>query len=128
MQLLNLKIDRVSTPGQINPLCETLPVAKTVPTNLTIWDIAGLVRNASSGAGLGNKFLNDIRQVDGILQIVRGFVDDEIVHIEDNKVDPVRDLVIVNDELILKDLEIIELEIERVNKMKTNQELVGRMK
>ncbi|KAL6450184.1 LOW QUALITY PROTEIN: YLF2 Obg-like ATPase [Candida maltosa Xu316] len=91
---------------------------KSIPTNLTIWDIAGLVRNASSGAGLGNKFLNDIRQVDGILQIVRGFVNDEIVHIEDNKVDPVRDLVIVNDELILKDLEIIESEIERVKKMK----------
>lgn len=98
---------------------------KTVPTNLTIWDIAGLVRNASSGAGLGNKFLNDIRQVDGILQIVRGFVDDEIVHIEDNKVDPVRDLVIVNDELILKDLEIIELEIERVNKMKNKPGIGG---
>ncbi|RCK55931.1 Obg-like ATPase [Candida viswanathii] len=90
---------------------------KMVPTNLTIWDIAGLVRNASSGAGLGNKFLNDIRQVDGILQIVRGFVDDEIVHIEDNKVDPVRDLVIVNDELILKDLEIIDLEVEKVKKL-----------
>lgn len=90
---------------------------KMVPTNLTIWDIAGLVRNASSGAGLGNKFLNDIRQVDGILQVVRGFVDDEIVHIENNKVDPVRDLVIVNDELILKDLEIIELEIEKVKKL-----------
>ena len=83
------------------------------------------MRNASSSAGLGNKFLNDIRQVDGILQIVRGFVDDEIVHIEDNKVDPVRDLVIVNDELILKDLEIIELEIERVNKMKNKPGIGG---
>ena len=75
---------------------------KKVPTNLTVWDIAGLTRNSSSGAGLGNKFLNDIRQVDGILQIIRGFMDDEIIHIEENKVDPVRDLVIVNDELILK--------------------------
>lgn len=89
---------------------------KKVPTNLTVWDIAGLTRNSSSGAGLGNKFLNDIRQVDGILQIVRGFVDDEIIHIEENKVDPVRDLVIVNDELILKDLEFIEVEMEKSTK------------
>ncbi|KAI5956009.1 hypothetical protein KGF57_003495 [Candida theae] len=96
---------------------------KKVPTNLTIWDIAGLTRNSSSGAGLGNKFLNDIRQVDGILQIVRGFVDDEIIHIEDNKVDPVRDLVIVNDELILKDLEFIEAVMEKSlkNLKKPNQ-------
>ncbi|KAI5960809.1 uncharacterized protein KGF55_004379 [Candida pseudojiufengensis] len=89
---------------------------KEIPTNLTIWDIAGLTKNSSSGAGLGNKFLNDIRQVDGILQIVRGFVNDEIIHIEKNKVDPIRDLVIVNDELILKDLEFIEIEIEKSKK------------
>lgn len=92
-------------------------LSKTVPTNLTIWDIAGLTRNSSTGAGLGNKFLSDIRQVDGVLQVVRGFVDDEIIHIEENKVDPVRDLVIVQDELILKDLEIIESEIERAKRM-----------
>lgn len=90
---------------------------KKLSSNLTIWDIAGLTRNASSGAGLGNKFLADIRQVDGIFQVVRGFRDDEIVHIEDNKVDPVRDLMIVNDELILKDLEFIEVGIEKVNKL-----------
>lgn len=89
---------------------------KKVPTNLTVWDIAGLTRNSSSDAGLGNKFLNDIRQVDGILQIIRGFMDDEIIHIEENKVDPVRDLVIVNDELILKDLEFIEVEMEKSTK------------
>ncbi|CAK9442085.1 uncharacterized protein LODBEIA_P58480 [Lodderomyces beijingensis] len=101
--------------------------AKTIPTNLTIWDIAGLTRNSSSGAGLGNKFLGDIRQVDGILQIVRGFVDDDIIHIEDNKVDPVRDLVIVTDELILKDLEIIESEVEKTKKhmRKPGQKQVG---
>ncbi|KAK6458478.1 P-loop containing nucleoside triphosphate hydrolase protein [Scheffersomyces xylosifermentans] len=90
---------------------------KKVPSNLTIWDIAGLTRNASSGSGLGNKFLADIRQVDGIFQVVRGFRDDDIVHIEDNKVDPVRDLMIVNDELILKDLEFIEMGIEKVTKL-----------
>lgn len=89
---------------------------KKVPTALTIYDIAGLTRNASSGAGLGNKFLADIRQVDGIFHVFRGFRDDEIVHIEENKVDPVRDLVIVTDELILKDLEYVESGLERAAK------------
>lgn len=66
---------------------------------------------------MGNKFLSDIRQVDGIFQVVRGFRDDDIIHIENNVVDPIRDLVIVNDELILKDLEYIETGLELVNKM-----------
>lgn len=105
---------------------------KTVPTTLKIHDIAGLVRNASSGAGLGNKFLNDIRQVDGIFQVVRGFVDDDIVHIENNVVDPLRDLMIVGDELILKDLEFVESGLElkqkdlkrpHIDKIKLQQEL-----
>lgn len=97
-------------------LCKLYKSNKKIPTNLTIFDIAGLTRNASTGAGLGNKFLGDIRQVDGVFHIVRGFRDDEIIHIEDNKVDPIRDLEIVNDELILKDLEIIEIGVERLNK------------
>lgn len=88
---------------------------KKIPPMLTIYDIAGLTRNASAGQGLGNKFLADIRQVDGILQVVRAFRDDDIVHIEDNKVDPVRDLVIVNDELILKDLEYVEQGLDKVS-------------
>lgn len=88
---------------------------KLVPTSLTVFDIAGLTRNASSGAGLGNKFLSDIRQVDGLFQVVRGFRDEEIIHIENN-VDPVKDLVIVTDELILKDLEFVETGIEIVER------------
>lgn len=96
---------------------------KKVPTSLKIFDIAGLTRNASSGEGLGNQFLNDIRQVDGIFQVVRGFRDDEIIHIE-NKVNPVRDLVTVMDELILKDVEIIETGIEKLQRQfkKPNQQ------
>lgn len=96
---------------------------KMVPTTLKIYDIAGLTRNASSGAGLGNKFLNDIRQVDGIFQMVRGFRDDEIVHIE-NDVNPIRDLVIVMDELILKDIEIIESALDKLTRQtkKPNQD------
>lgn len=88
---------------------------KKIPSTLTVFDIAGLTRGASSGEGLGNKFLNDIRHVDGIFQVVRGFENDEITHIEGN-VDPVRDLSLVQDELVLKDLEWLEGARERINK------------
>ncbi|KAF3990246.1 hypothetical protein FT663_01024 [Candidozyma haemuli var. vulneris] len=88
---------------------------KKVPTSMNIYDIAGLTRNAASGEGLGNKFLADIRQVDGIFHVVRGFRDDEITHIETN-VDPVRDMTIVTDELILKDLDYIETALEQAQK------------
>ncbi|SGZ56138.1 CIC11C00000000825 [Sungouiella intermedia] len=88
---------------------------KKVPSSLKIYDIAGLTRNAASGAGLGNKFLADIRQVDGIFHVVRGFRDDEITHIE-TSVDPVRDMTIVTDELILKDLDFIETAVDKAQK------------
>lgn len=88
---------------------------KRVPTSLTVYDIAGLTRNASSGQGLGNKFLSDIRMVDGIFHMVRGFRDDNITHIE-HSVDPVRDITIVTDELILKDLDYIETAKESARK------------
>lgn len=90
---------------------------KKISSTLSIYDIAGLTRDASSGKGMGNKFLSEIRLVDGIYHMVRGFIDDEIIHIEDNKVDPVRDLEIVNDELILKDLEYLESALEQTEKL-----------
>lgn len=108
--LVSLKLD------QLDHYTKIFKSEKSIPSSHTIYDIAGLTRNASSGEGLGNVFLNDIRQVDGIFQIVRGFVDDEIIHIEENKVDPIRDLVIVNDELILKDLEFVEVGLSKVEK------------
>lgn len=86
---------------------------KKLPAILKIFDIAGLVRGASDNKGLGNAFLNDIRAVDGIFQIVRAFKDTEITHVEGN-VDPVRDLIIVQDELILKDMEFIENSLEKL--------------
>lgn len=94
---------------------------KKVATSLTVYDIAGLTRNAASGQGLGNKFLSDIRQVDGLFHVVRGFRDEDITHIEES-VDPVRDLTIVTDELILKDLDYIETaqELARKNAKKPN--------
>lgn len=98
--------------------------AKIVPSTHTLYDIAGLVRNCLLGQGLGNKFLNDIRQVDGVFQVVRGFEDEEIVHVE-TTVDPVRDLEIVSDELILKDLEFVELAVEKLEKNTKKPGAVG---
>lgn len=92
---------------QLDHLQKLYTSAKKVPATLTIYDIAGLTRGASKGEGLGNKFLNDIRHVDGIFQVVRGFSKADITHIE-GSVSPTRDLSIVQDELVLKDLEFLE--------------------
>ncbi|KOG96505.1 Ylf2p [Saccharomyces eubayanus] len=107
------KVNIPSTP--LSDLLRIYQSAKIVPGTLTIYDIAGLTRGASQGHGLGNKFLNDIRHVDGIFQVVRGFLKEDITHIEGN-VDPVRDLSVVQDELILKDLEFLENIRERLSK------------
>lgn len=96
-------------------LREIFGSGKTLPSYLKIVDIAGLVRNASKGEGLGNQFLNDIRNVDGIFHVVRAFDNDHITHVE-LTVDPVRDLEIVTDELLLKDLDTVEGALERNKK------------
>ena len=81
--------------------------AKTVPTQLEIKDIAGLVRGASKGEGLGNKFLGAIREVDAVLQVLRCFEDADVTHVEGG-VDPLRDAELVETELLLADLESLE--------------------
>ena len=86
-----------------------------VPANLTVYDIAGLTRGASTGAGLGNAFLSHIRAVDAIFQVVRCFDDAEIIHVEGD-VDPVRDLEIISEELRVKDIEFVEKAIENLGK------------
>ncbi|ORY09101.1 GTP-binding protein-like protein YchF [Clohesyomyces aquaticus] len=86
-----------------------------VPANLTVYDIAGLTRGASTGAGLGNAFLSHIRAVDAIFQVVRCFDDAEIIHVEGD-VDPIRDLDIISDELRIKDLEFAEKSHEKLVK------------
>lgn len=101
---------------RLNHLQKIYKLKKQLRGTLKLVDIAGLTKGASQGKGLGNQFLNDIRQVDGILQVVRGFENDDITHIENNLVDPVRDLDIVNEELILKDLDFIETILEHVQK------------
>lgn len=90
-----------------------------VPTTFEFTDIAGLVKGASLGEGLGNKFLSHIREVDAICEVVRCFDDTNIIHVEDG-VDPVRDIEIINIELMLADLEVIENRLIRVGK-KANQ-------
>ena len=86
-----------------------------VPTSFEFTDIAGLVKGASNGEGLGNKFLSHIREVDAIVEVVRCFEDSNIIHVED-KVDPIRDIEIINVELILADLEIIENRFNKIGK------------
>lgn len=86
-----------------------------VPTTFEFTDIAGLVKGASNGEGLGNKFLSHIREVDAIVEVVRCFDDPNIIHVENN-VDPIRDIEIINVELILSDLEIITNRINKIGK------------
>ena len=86
-----------------------------VPTTYEFTDIAGLVKGASSGEGLGNKFLSHIREVDAIVEVVRCFEDKNIIHVE-NTVDPIRDIEIINVELILADLEVVENRLGRICK------------
>ena len=88
---------------------------KTIPTTIEIVDIAGLVKGASRGEGLGNKFLANIRETDAIIHVLRCFVDDNITHV-DGSVDPVRDKEIIDAELQLKDLETVESRIAKVQK------------
>ncbi len=89
--------------------------AKLVPTSFEFTDIAGLVKGASQGEGLGNKFLSHIREVDAICEVVRCFEDGNIIHVEDG-VDPIRDIEIINLELAIADLEIINNRIDRIKK------------
>ncbi|KAL4976735.1 P-loop containing nucleoside triphosphate hydrolase protein [Aspergillus desertorum] len=96
-------------------LCEHYKPKSKVPANLTIYDIAGLTRGASTGAGLGNAFLSHIRAVDAIFQVVRCFDDAEIIHVEGD-VDPVRDLTIISEELRIKDIEFVEKALENLRK------------
>ncbi len=88
---------------------------RTIPTTFEFTDIAGLVKGASTGEGLGNKFLSHIREVDAIVEVVRCFDDKNIIHV-DGFVDPIRDIEIINLELILSDLEIIENRINKIAK------------
>ena len=101
---------------RLNKLAELVHPAKVVPTTVEIVDIAGLVKGASRGEGLGNKFLANIRETDAIIHVLRCFDDDNVTHV-DGTVDPVRDKEVIDTELQLRDLETIESRISKVAKM-----------
>lgn len=96
-------------------LAEIYKPKRTVPTMIEFVDIAGLVKGASKGEGLGNQFLSHIREVDAICHVVRAFEDENITHVH-GKVDPIEDITVINYELILADLDSLEKQQQRVSK------------
>ncbi|PLY01070.1 MAG: redox-regulated ATPase YchF [Desulfuromonas sp.] len=101
---------------RLEALAAIVKPQNVLPTTMEFVDIAGLVKGASKGEGLGNQFLGHIRQVDAIAHIVRCFVDDNVVHV-DGSVDPLRDIEVIQTELNLADLETVEKRINRVAKL-----------
>jgi GTP-binding protein YchF len=100
---------------RLDTLAELFGSEKTVPAPVSFVDIAGIVKGASEGEGLGNKFLANIREADAIAQVVRGFTDDDVVHVA-NKVSPKDDLEVINTELILADMETVDKAMPRYEK------------
>ena len=107
----NLGVISVPDP-RLDKLAELVSPQRILPTTVDIVDIAGLIKGASKGEGLGNQFLGNIRETDAILHVVRCFDDDNVVHVDGN-VDPVRDKMIIDTELILKDIETVEKKVEK---------------
>lgn len=106
----------VNVPDErLNNLTELYNSKKTIPAVIEFYDIAGLVKGASKGEGLGNKFLSHIREVDAIVEVIRCFEDENIVHV-DGEVNPLRDVETINLELILSDLELVEKRLEKARK------------
>lgn len=100
---------------RLNKLAELVHPQKVIPATIEIVDIAGLVKGASKGEGLGNKFLSHVRETDALIHVLRCFEDENVAHI-DAKVNPVRDKEIIDTELLFKDLETIEARINKVEK------------
>jgi len=98
--------------SRLDPLAEIAKTQVIIPAAIEFVDIAGLVEGASQGEGLGNKFLSTIRQVDAIIQVVRCFEDEDIIH-NMGSVDPIRDIEIITTELILADLQSVDNQIEK---------------
>lgn len=106
----------VNVPDErLQKLTELYNSKKTIPAVIEFYDIAGLVKGASKGEGLGNKFLSHIREVDAIVEVIRCFEDENIVHV-DGEVNPLRDVETINLELILSDLELVEKRLEKAKK------------
>lgn len=101
---------------RLDKLAEMYDPDKYTPASIEFVDIAGLVKGASKGEGLGNKFLSNIRECDAIVHVVRCFENDDIIHVE-GSIDPARDIETINLELILSDVEMLERKIDRTQKM-----------
>lgn len=109
-------VSRVAVPDErFDYLVETYKPKSIVPAVLTVTDIAGLVKGAAEGAGLGNAFLSHIAAVDGIFHMVRSFSSEEVIHVE-GSVEPIRDLAIIHAELLRKDIDGVRARIESVRK------------
>ena len=109
---------------RLDVLADMYHPKKVTPAIIEFVDIAGLVRGASRGEGLGNKFLSHIREVDAIVHVVRCFEDDNIIHV-DGSVDPMRDIETINLELIFADLETLEKRISRTAKAANNDKKIA---
>ena len=101
---------------RLKEIARLIQPTKTIPATLEVWDIAGLVKGASQGEGLGNQFLSHIRTVDALIHVVRCF-EDENVAPEGGNVEPQRDITIVNTELLLADLDIVSRRIAKIEKL-----------
>ena len=109
---------------RLEKLSELSKSQKVIPATMTFVDIAGLVKGASKGEGLGNQFLANIRETDAIVHLVRCFEDDEVIHVE-GKVDPISDIEVINLELILADLQMTENSLQKIERQaKGNKDLV----
>lgn len=115
---------------RLDKLTELVKPKKTIPTIFEFTDIAGIVKGASKGEGLGNKFLSHIREVDAIVQVVRAFDDENVTHV-DGSVDPIRDIETINLELIFADIEVVEKRLPKIEKkalLKVDQDAVEEYK
>lgn len=121
-------VGMVAVPDKrLDVLAEMYTPEKYTPATIEFVDIAGLVKGASAGEGLGNKFLSHIREVDAIVHVVRCFDDGDIIHVE-GSVDPVRDVETINMELIFSDIEMLQRRADRVRKaMKGDRTLAGEL-
>ena len=106
--------------SRLAKLAEIFHSEKILPATVSFVDIAGIVKGASEGAGLGNKFLANIRETDAICQVIRVFSDGDVVHV-DGRIDPKEDIATINAELCLADLQTIEKALPRIEKEAKNQ-------
>lgn len=106
--------------SRLNKLTEMVEPKKTIPTTFEFTDIAGIVKGASKGEGLGNKFLSHIREVDAICQVVRAFDDENVTHVS-GRVNPLDDIEVINMELVLADLESVEKRLPRIEKWRVKR-------